>query len=319
MSSQFSETDFFNTTIIKRSLKRYKLIIIAATVISGLSGLLATMFIEPTYRSVATVYPNNLELFSNESSTEQMMQWLRGRNVMDIVVSTYNLQSHWGIDSTDRQFEHKLTKAYNRSIRFKKTLYESVDIDVRMNDPKLTCLVAKGVVDAYNASVQLEWKRKHKEQVDNFQRIIEQKNMEIDSVQVVHSVLRQTYEITDYEAQSKEVARGYLGTVDASGGSTINKEGVKRMKDNLERKGGDFLRAHYTLEHLLEERSLIQREYDAVMRLYKSEFTFASMVSPPVISDKAYAPVRLVYIIAGMFAGFVLSILYSVRRERVRA
>ncbi len=315
MQDSSKATNFFDIGDIKRLIKRYRVFIFLSVLITGIAATFGAWSMTPTYRSVATVYPINLENFSNESPTEQMMQWLRGRNVMDLVVDSFALDNVWGLDKNDAQFEHKLSKKYNRAIRFKKTLYESVDIDVRLDDAIMAKNVANGIVDAYNKTVREEWRNKYREEVDNFERVIALKNSEIDSVQSIHSELSKTYEILDYEVQAKEVSRGYLGTVDAASGRLINQEGIKRMKGNLEMKGGDFLRNHARLLHLMEELTVINRAYAETLRLYKSENTYASVVSRPVISDKPYSPIVWMFALTGIMGGLVLSLLVIFWRE----
>ncbi|MCH8546884.1 MAG: hypothetical protein LAT54_09125, partial [Cryomorphaceae bacterium] len=300
---------------IKSLLKRYRLFIVLSVLLTGIAATFGALSISPTYRSVATVYPINLENFSNESPTEQMMQWLRGRNVMDMVVDSFDLHKTWKLDKNSRQYEHELTKKYNRSIRFKKTLYESVDIDVRMDNPEMAKHVANGIVHAFNQVVRDEWRNKYREQVENFERVIALKNKEIDSAQNIHSQLSKTYEILDYEVQAKEVSRGYLGTVDASSGRLINQEGIKRLKENLELKGGHFLRNHARLVHLMEELTIINRDYAETLRMYNSENSYASLVSRPIASDKPYSPIVWMFTLTGMLGGLVLSLLVVFWRE----
>lgn len=315
MQDSSKATNFFDIGDIKRLSKRHRVFIVLSVMITGIAATLGALTMTPTYRSVATVYPINLENFSNESPTEQMMQWLRGRNVMDLVVDSFALDKVWGLDKSDAQFEHKLSKKYNRAIRFKKTLYESVDIDVRLDNAVMAKNVANGIVHAYNKTVREEWRNKYREEVDNFERVIALKNNEIDSVQSVHTNMSKTYEILDYEVQAKEVARGYLGTVDAASGRLINQEGIKRLKENLELKGGDFLRNHARFLHLMEELTVIKRAYAESLRLYNSENSYASLVSRPVASDKPYSPIIWMFAFIGLLGGLVLSLLVVFLRE----
>src|ERR1051325_11180077 len=105
--------------------------------IVGLIALVASVifsgpaFIKPRFKSFAILYPVNLQTYSQESPTENMIQLLESSDIQDQLIRDFNLYSHYEIDTTDN--EHMRTdvmKVLEDNVSVKKTEYESVEIKV---------------------------------------------------------------------------------------------------------------------------------------------------------------------------------------------
>ena len=67
--------DFKTQNIIKLFIKNYKLIVVVIF-IAAITSYLATFLLKEKFKSVAVVYPVNVYQNSEESSTEQLIQYL---------------------------------------------------------------------------------------------------------------------------------------------------------------------------------------------------------------------------------------------------
>ncbi|MCO5267013.1 MAG: hypothetical protein M9948_14205, partial [Lentimicrobium sp.] len=141
-------------------------------------------------------------------------------------------------------------------------------------------------------------------------RTLQEKKAELDSVEKQLADLRVNYELIDYEAQSREITRGYLRTVDGSNSTNINMKDVLRMKSNFEQKAGEMAILTQRRNDILHIYAEFELKYDQAFYDAQKEFTFTNVVTPPVVADKKTYPVRwlimLYSVVASLFFGVVV-------------
>ena len=93
--------DYINNKYIFNIIKihRKKLILIAVCSIVISSFLSSPLFIKPKYTSIAVVFPTNLEKFSEESNTEQLLQFMNSEEVKIAMTNRFNLYKVFDIES----------------------------------------------------------------------------------------------------------------------------------------------------------------------------------------------------------------------------
>lgn len=301
---------FSNMNLVRIFLKwKWHLLVIVAIAALLAVVISSPLFIKPKYRSSVVLYPSNIAPYSDESETEQMLQWLNSRDIMDSIIQLYDLSTHYGIDRADKHYYSIMQYMYNKNVRIGKTQFESVNIDVLDTDPVKARDMAYSIIDFYNQKIRRIHRDKYKEVVDSYQRMIDKKQAEIDSVLHMHYILRTEYEIIDYNNQTREVARGHLRTVDGIGAQYVDQKAVARLKANIEEKGGDFILYNSLVYALIEQLSRLKTDYDDALLHYTKEFTYTNIVSHPVVSDKKAFPIRwlivLYTVVAVAFFGIV--------------
>ncbi|MDZ7778316.1 MAG: hypothetical protein U5L09_23200 [Bacteroidales bacterium] len=55
----------------------------------------SAMLITPKYNSRAVIYPSNVAPYSDESETEQLLQWLQSRDIKDSMIRRFELGKHY--------------------------------------------------------------------------------------------------------------------------------------------------------------------------------------------------------------------------------
>jgi len=91
------------------------------------------------------------------------------------------------------------------------------------------------------------------------------KQAEMDSVAMALYRLRTEYGIIDYPNQSREVARGYLRTVDGNNSSSINSKAIMKLKKNIEEKGGEWTKFNDRYFDLIDEYGSYKVDYEWAM------------------------------------------------------
>jgi len=278
--------------------------IILAVIFSG------PYFIKPRFESFAVVYPTNMTPYSEESETEQMLQFFQSKDIRDKIIEKYDLARRYNIDPSYKYYQTALIGEYQKNVSISKTPFESVKIDVMDTDPQVACNMVNDIINFYNEKVRETHRAKYKEVVDFLGNQLALKKIEIDTTEAHLLVLRKQYELFDYPNQSREITRGYLRTVDGNNSSNINSKDVLKWKNNIEEKGGEFVFYNDRYYDLVKEYGTRARDYEEAVKNLTKEITFASVVSKPFPADKKAYPVRWVIIaiaaIASLFFSFVV-------------
>ncbi len=302
---------FANMSILKLLFK-WKWHLLAIVVLAMILAVIFSgpAFIKPRYKSFALIYPSNVQPYSEESESEQMLQYFQSREIRDKIIKKYDLAKRYEIDPSYKYFQTAIIGEYNKNVSITKTPYESVRVEVMDEDPQVACDMVNDIIDFYNEKILETHREKYKEVVDFLAHRLAVKKSEIDSVEKMHYELRTKYGIIDYPNQSREVARGFLGTVDGNNGQYVNRKEVLKLKKNLEEKGGDFIFYNDRLYDLVDEYGKVKMDYEEALMNYERDITFTSVVSKPFPADKKCCPVRWVIVavtaVATLFLAFVV-------------
>jgi len=305
------ESYFANMNILKLLFK-WKLHLLAIVLLSVIIAAIFSgpTFITPKYKSFALVYPSNISPYSEESESEQMLQFFQSKEIRDKIIKKYNLAERYEIDPSYKYFQSAIIGEYSKNINISQTPYESIRIEVMDSDPQVACDIVSDIIVFFNKKVLETHREKDKEVLEFRANRLEIKENEIDTIEKHHYELRTKYGLVDYPNQSREIARGFLGTVDGNNAQHVNKKEVLKLKKNLEEKGGEFIFYNDRYFDIVSEYGFVKMEYENALMNLKREISFCSIVSEPFPADKKSYPVRWVILaltaIATLFFGFIL-------------
>lgn len=301
------ESQFFQINVLKLFLKwkiHLAVIVIGAVILSVIFS--SPVFITPKFKSFAITYPSNISPYSDESETEQMLQIMQSKEIIDSVIHKFNLANHYEIDSTYKYFYTTMMWEYSQNVSISKTPYDGVLIEVKDKDPQIACDIVNEILYQYNRKVRLLHETKFSEVVNMYERGLDKKRFYIDSLENRFFELSAEYGLLDYSSQSQEIARGYLKTIDGSGASRINEKEVNRLKKNIEEKGGEFILLQNLLEKEAEKYADLKELYEIAYMDYDRKYTYTNSITEPYPSDKKSYPVRwLIVVISALAAFFV--------------
>lgn len=137
--------------------KRKPLMIITASAFVLSIG--ASMLLTPYYMARAIVFPtksnsvdyntnsrNSVVEFGDEADAERLLQVLISPEIRDSLTIKHNLYSHYEIDCTQTHARYEFQKVYEGNIKFERTRYNSINIDVYDTDPMLAAEIANDIV-----------------------------------------------------------------------------------------------------------------------------------------------------------------------------
>lgn len=315
------ESYFNNINLIKIFAKwKWHFLIIAAAALVLAFIFSSPLFIKPKFKSTVLLYPSNIAPYSDESQTEQMLQWLNSLDIKDSVMRKFDLPAHYGIDSSYIYFNSTMLSLYDKNVIITKTQYESVEIMVLDTDPVIARDMANAIMDFCNKKIKAIHRIKYEEVVVATKRILTDKKVEMDSTESKLRELGSNYNLIDYDNQSLEITKGYLRTVE--GGSNINTKDVLRLKKNFEEKGGELVLLKNRLVNLAKEYSSLMVLYDQARFDAEKDFTFINVVTKPQVAEKKSYPTRwliMLYIVAVtlFFSLVVISIIDNKQRRKI--
>jgi len=303
---------FFYTGNLLQIINKWKWhLVIVAFAAALVSLVVSSPFImKPRFKSAAIIYPSNILPYSDESQTEQMLQWLKSNDVRDSVVNKFDLVKHYKIKSEDKYKASTLEALYNKNVSISKTQYESIEVSVTDIDP----VMAKKMVDAilFYADKKIRYTHhlKYMEVYNAMENMLRAKEAEMDSIKKLYRELALTYGIYDVSGQSQEITRGELRTVDG-GGRGINSKDVTRLKQNMLDKSAELLYLGNRISHTATEYSEIVVKFEAAKFDINKNTTFVNIVTPAVVADKKSYPKRL-FVLLYFVAGALLFSLFTI-------
>ncbi len=311
--------NFFNNTNLLRIIIKWKWHLIILAVVAALVSLVVSspLIMKPRFKSIAYIYPSNVMPYSDESETEQMLQWINSQDVRDSVIKKFDLQKHYGISPDEKYFASTLEYVYNKNVKVAKTQYESVEVSVNDVDPVMARDIVNSILHYTDVKIRATHGVKYEEVVAAMERILKVKKTEIDSIQNLYREIATNYGVYDVTGQSQEITRGELRTVDGGGGG-INTKDVQKLKEGMAEKSGELLFLANRIEDLANEYSEIMLKYDVARFDIDKKFTYVNIVTPPQIADKKSYPKRLFvmfYFVAGTLLISLLAIAFMERRK----
>ncbi len=301
--------NFFNNTNLMQIIIKWKwhliILVIGAAIISLIIS--SPLFMRPRFKSVAYIYPSNIMPYSDESETEQMLQWINSIQVRDSVMKKFDLPNHYGISPNEKYYASTLEYLYNKNVNISKTQYESIEVSVTDVDPVMARDIANSILYYTDLKIRATHIIKYKEVVVAMEKILATKRAEIDSIKKQYRDIATQYGVYDVKGQSQEITRGELRTVMGGGGGISSKD-VTKLKEGMMEKSGDLLYLSDRIQTLANEYSEIMRKYDVARFDVDKRFTFVNVVTPPHVADKKSYPKKLLVMFYFIFGTLLISL-----------
>ncbi len=294
--------DYINNKYIFNIIKihRKKLILIAVCSIVISSFLSSPLFIKPKYKSIAVVFPTNLEKFSEESNTEQLLQFMNSEEVKIAMTNRFNLYKVFDIDSNEARSHAKFDNYYHEYISVSATLYESVVINAIDESPILSQKMANALIEETNNFIRAKKKVISDEYVKSYRNQLKILTFEIDSIESKLKDIRMNFGILDFKSQSKIITKR------ASKDNLSDDE--KLLLKGLKEVGGQYVILQEQLKTELNNYKKIKFKFDKNVLNSNSELSFTTVVSKANLPDKKHSPQRAIIVLFFTISVLLMSI-----------
>ncbi|MFH0895650.1 MAG: hypothetical protein V2A54_14535 [Bacteroidota bacterium] len=284
--------------------------IVASIVFSG------SRFITPKYKSFAVVYPANLESYSDESPTEQLLQMFRSDDIRNGIIQKFKLVSHYRIDTNANYYYTSLIREYESNIKVSKTEFESVNIEVMDSDPEIAYRIVYAMIELVNKKIRELHREKVGEAVKSAKAQMDRKKVQMDSLEIIQREMSVKYGFMDYTMQVKEASRAQFTGLVNKGSSNYR---VDTLIRNLQSQGGFYIAINDLIWKERGNFNDLKAEYQKQLSLLEQELTYTSLVIKPLPADKKAYPVRWLIVVIAAVSTLFLSILLVGFFERYRS
>ena len=103
---------------------RKQLAVFVLIVAAGSFFFSSPLFIKPKYKSTAIIYPYGIKPYGEESSTEQLLQYIKAQDIRDSIIRTFHLYKRYELDSVSPFHYTNVNQQFDENIKFTKTEYE---------------------------------------------------------------------------------------------------------------------------------------------------------------------------------------------------
>jgi capsular polysaccharide biosynthesis protein len=312
--------NFFNNTGLLNLLLKWKYHIVIIVVISAVMASLfsSPLFITPKFKSTGIIYPANISPYSEESETEQMYQILQSQEIKDSVINQFDLARHWEINPDYKYYRTAINYEYSQNVKINKTPYDAVSIDVLDKDPQMAADMVVAIIDFYNKKIRELHNEKYLEVIQMYKELLRTKEKSIDSLKQRLYDLSIEKGLLAYEQTSEQIMIGYLKTVMGGNASAINTKEVLRLKENMERHGGELIMLVESIKNEARTYADFKVEYEDALRFYSDKLTYANVVSKPYPADKKAYPIRWLIVSITVIITFFLVIVSILVFENIR-
>ena len=300
------ENYFSNKNLVDLILKwRVHLVIIAT-----LAGIIAVVFssstfIKPKFKSFAIVYPDNLGEYSEESSTEQMLELLNSGDIRDQLIESFGLAKHYEVDKEYKYYLTTMHSKYSDNFSFRKTENEAVKIEVLDTDPEMAYNLVNGVIGAYHKKVRSIHNAKYQEELDVRSRELKRERAYLDSLVSRAGEIGEQYGLVDVSSQfegmfsDKNIGRYY----DSNGNATYP------VLKELGKVAPEFQKISTMMEPLLIRYASILTDYNNAYRELNKEITYSNLVTRPFVADKKFWPKRSIIVLMSVLLTLIMALI----------
>jgi capsule polysaccharide export protein KpsE/RkpR len=305
----------FDTIGLIRIILKWKKHLLIIVILSIIISFIFTLpfFIPEKYKSTAIIYPSNLVVYSTESPTEQMLQQLASETIRARIIKTFDLYNHYQIDTTARFPVTRIFNAYDGNIKFNKTEFESVEVEVWDTDPLIASAICDSLISFVDKNIITMQRNKTAEVVLINQALYDQKRTEIDSMENSLKNIRIHYGILDYKSQSKELSKALYKDL-VSGKSTSTK--MVTEINNLKEKGGDYNSLSENLVGARKAINLLKTDFEKSLSDLNKELTYCNVVTRPLPAEKKSYPKRALIMFVFTLSMAVFGLLVIVGIEK---
>lgn len=313
--------NFFNNEKIFESLLRWKThIVITVGVVIVLSVVITSpLILKPKFKSTGKIYPVNLQIYSEESESEQMLEDIRSVDIKFRLINAFHLDKVYKISKDDPLYKTYILDKFNTNISFKKNEFDAVEIKVLDENPQRASDMVDSLIIFFNQHLQHQHSIKYFEVAEIAQRDLTLKDKEIDSISTLLSDLTEKYNLLDYNAQVEAATQGLMDA-SARGGDA---RPAKQLLDNLKDKGVEFFRLETQLKSFQRVADSLKVQYDWGLSHATKKITYSIVVERPFPADKKSYPVRwlitFISAIAAFFASVITVLMIDFIRERSTA
>jgi uncharacterized protein involved in exopolysaccharide biosynthesis len=316
MSKTSIQPDGLNLLSILKLIAKWRKQLIYTGISAIVAGIIITMpqIMTPMFKATSVIYPVNLQSYSKETPTEQMVQLLNSEDVRENLIKDFDLFMHYDIDSTGSYPRFEIMKRLEENISVAKTEYESIEISIVDKDPETAARMCDSL-SSYVDRKAISLIRERAMEVLNIVGMqMAEKKHELDSLEARIQFVRTNYGITDFENQIEGFSREYYRTM---GSGSANSKMATQQK-NFEEKGGEYITLKEFLWRARGSYLDYKLKYEQTLTDTKKELDFHNTITRASVPERKDSPKRTLIILIFTFTVMFFAVLYIIYLEHYK-
>ncbi|NUM51049.1 MAG: hypothetical protein HUU48_08020 [Flavobacteriales bacterium] len=333
MNNQPNNDFSFSSGNLLLFLYKWRKLLIIISASAALISAIVSLVIREKYKSTVILFPTRTNSiskvllsentsgkfdildFGEEEQAEQMLQVLNSDEIRVRIIEKYNLMQHWDIDPNDQYKMTKLFNAYESNIRFKRTEFMSVKIDVMDYSPDTAALIANDIA-ALHDSVR---NRMRKDLAKQAFEIVKAAYLDQKwRIQLMEDSLTKIRAMGVYSFESQaEVLSDQLGAALVKG----NKQAAGEIEENLKKislYGSSFISLTEQLVNEYKQLSVVRARYDEAKVDAEKTLETKFVVNHAFPAEKKSYPIRWLIVVVSTVATFLLTLFSIVLFESIK-
>jgi len=304
-----------------------KWILMAVSFIAFVAAIFISLSITPKFKSRVIMFPaasvsvsknlvetsvvtsdtKDILTFGEDEEAERLLQILYSDKVRDHITQKFHLMEHYEIDTNTTKYPYTLlVNKYKSNVKFRRTEFMSIEIEVLDTDPQMAADIANDIA-SYVDSVYYQIKMARaqdaysivEKEFNDSKGIIEQLT---DSLNTIRSL-----GVLDYESQSEALNSSYAEALGAGKNEVASI--IKKQLDILAKYGGIYVELDYKLEWEVERHSLLKAKLAAARVNLESTMSNVFIVDRANKSERKAVPKRSMIVIVSTLSTFALALL----------
>lgn len=365
MFQKASQPNYLEATSLPAFLFKWKKPLL---IVCGLASIVSIIFsgesfIKPKYKSSVIFFPTatnsvskalldevvsekqDILAFGEEEQAEQLLQILNSDYISNAIATKYKLMEHYDIDPNEKYPNTRLHQEYTDNIKFSRTEFMSVRIDVLDTDPKMAADIANDISSLLDSMKTRMQRERATEALKIVEGDLNEKKKAIQIKEDSLTLIRQKG-IIDYRNQAlvwnAEYASSYaimnnqkasLSELEkhqsANDTSIINtrarykgaEASVKSMEEKLKLLadyGGPSIALGEELTLEREELTRIQQQYYKLKVDAEQNLPHKFIVDTATIAEKKSYPIRWLIVLVSVSCVFILCCLSILMLEKYK-
>ncbi|MDP2188875.1 MAG: hypothetical protein Q8J69_09360 [Sphingobacteriaceae bacterium] len=356
----------FDSLSVVEFLYKWRKPLLLITSLAAVVSMIFTgpTFIKPRFKSTVVFYPattNSISkallnenaydrsdplAFGEEAEAEQLIQILYSDDIQSYIIEKYDLMNHYDIKPNARFRNTQLSKKFSDNIRFRRTEYSSVEIEVLDTDP----VVAAGIANDIAALLDETKNKIQREQANKALKIVEtQYQSKREFVNKLNDSLNffRALGIFDYEVQIDHITDVYVKATSGAAESRaklkvlrdkkvaetdtgiVNNEArlagyeassarLQQQLDLLGKYGGAYTSVKEQLEKENEELVKLRQRFDRAKVDVDEVLPVKFVVNSAKVAEKKTYPLRSIIVLLSTFGALLMSLLVLIAVENYK-
>lgn len=333
MSKKKKDQFNFNSTDFITYLWSKRIPLILISLVAAIVSTVVALSITPKYKSSVVMFPTNstaiskgllsgsslytedVMSFGEEEEAEQLMQVLNSEVIKANIIQKFKLYDHYKIDPGARFAKTKLQKTFEDNIKFRRTEFMSVIIEVLDTNPVMAANIANEIA----SQVDTVMNQMQKERARKAFAIVEKEYLDLsDDLREMEDSLTRIMKtgVMDYESQAQVFNDAYARAL--ADGKLDGARKLERKLEVLAKYGSSYVSLRNLLKAETERLSLVRQKYMEARVDAEQNLPYKYIVDKAYESEKKAYPRRMLIVLFSVISVFFLALLVFVIKDSIK-